>query len=152
MASLLILKYQKSKKRIERIKKGPLKTLSEPFVYAISSQKNTIRLTLNPDGSLDFYHSTNEWDRDGDYSWDSSLSSKGQWIYDSENKSITLKFVEFKLLQNDQPIDLHSNFKLPADVVTSPFTFEDDTIKCIYVGWNMGKLEDLEEKTFKLIR
>jgi hypothetical protein len=139
-------------KKIERLKKGPIKTLSVTFVYQIFIQKHTIRLSLNPDGSLDFYHSTSEWDRDGDYSWDSSLSSKGQWVFDSENKTITLKFSEFKLLNNNEPIDFDSNFKAPADVVTCPFTFEDDTIKCIFAGWNMGKLEDFEEKTFQLVR
>jgi hypothetical protein len=138
--------------KIERLRRGPVVTLPKTYVYEIYDQKVTRRLALHPNGTLDFYHSNNEWDRDGDWSWDSSLRARGQWIFDSQNKTITLKFLSFDLIEDSKPVDFLSKFSVPADVVTSPFTFEDDTIKCIYASWNWANLNGLKEDTFKLIR
>lgn len=138
--------------KIERLRKGPVVTLPETYTYDLSDYKNTKKLCLNPDGTLDFYSTDYEWDRDGSYSWDSSLSVKGRWIFDSENKSITLKFLTFNLIEDKNPVDFLSKFAVPADIVTSPFTFEDDSIKGLYAGWFMGTLKDLGQETFKLKR
>jgi hypothetical protein len=58
--------------QIERLRKGPVINLPETYIYEVNEDKERISLSLNPDGSLSFIHTSSHWDRDGCYgSWDS---------------------------------------------------------------------------------
>jgi hypothetical protein len=141
------------KNKIERLKKGPVTRLPHDYVYEMRSKDTTNLICLHPDGSFDFKDSDYSWDRDGCYNWDSTLTSRGSWIYDSDNRTIKLKFFNFSYSENGKLLDFYSSCKDPEDVVTTNFTFEGETIQVIGTKWNYGKLLGLDGvQTFKLKR
>jgi hypothetical protein len=117
-------------------------TISEPVKYE--------DLTLNPDGTFAYEYSTESWDRDGPYNWDSSFSYTGKWDYDSEKRIMKLKYDSFKIHENHKDFD-PKQFELHEGRVDEGrnFYFEGNYIYAVGCSFSYGTPTGAQSKYLK---